>query len=78
MSLRVDLDKNNKCTVIASTHGMVKLIRRAPDVCPTLITCNFSSLEDCLKYAERNRFEINIMHSGKRRNREESRNSKGS
>lgn len=78
MSRRVDLDKINRCTVIETTHGTVKLIRRANDVYPTLITSNFSSLDDCLKYVEKNRLEINIIHSGKRTTREESRNSKGS
>ena len=72
----VDTEKNNRCTVIESPLGMVKLIRRVHNVNPTLITSNFSSLEDCLKYAEKNRFEISIIHSGKRRNHEESRHPK--
>jgi hypothetical protein len=76
MSPRVDLDKSNRCTVIETLHGMVKLIRRTHDVYPTLITSNFSNLDDCLKYVEKNRFEINIIHSGKRKTREESRNFK--
>jgi len=78
MNPRVDPNMNNRCTVIESMHGMVKLIRRTPDGYPTLVTCDFPSLEDCLKYAESNRFEINIIHSGKRRNLEESKNPKGS
>jgi len=78
MNPRVNPDKKNRCTVIESMHGMVKLIRRAPDVYPTLVTCDFRTLEDCLKYAEKNRFEINIIHSAKRRKREESRDSKDS
>ena len=78
MGRQVDLDKNNGCTLIETTHGAVKLIRRANDVYPTLITRNFSSLADCLKYVHKNQFQINIIHSGKRKNREESRNSKDS
>jgi hypothetical protein len=70
MSPRVDLDKSNRCTVIETLHGKVKLIRRAHDVYPTLITSNFSNLDDCLKYVEKNRFEINIIHFSKRRTRE--------
>ncbi len=73
MAQRLDLGKNDRCTVIETMQGMAKLIRRAPEVYPALRTCNFPSLEECLRYAEKNRFEINIIHSGKRRNREESR-----
>ena len=72
----VDTEKNNRCTVIESPLGMVKLIRRTHNAHPTLVTSIFSSLEDCLKYAEKNRFEINIIHSGKRKKREESRHPK--
>ena len=71
MGQLVDPDKNNRCTVIESPLGMVKLIRRARDIYPTLITSSFPSLDDCLRYVKRNRFEINIIHSGKRKNGEE-------
>jgi len=76
MGQLMDLDKNNRCTVIESPLGMVKLIRRTHNAHPTLVTSIFSSLEDCLKYAETNRFEINIIHSGKRKKHEESRHPK--
>jgi len=78
MSRLADLDKSNRCTVIETLHGTVKLIRRAHDVYPTLITSNFSNLDDCLNYVEKNRFEINIIHSGKKKTREESKKTKGS
>jgi len=77
MARRLGLDKSNGCTVIETLHGDVKLIRRAYDVYPTLITSNFSNLADCLQYVEKNRFEINIIYSGKRKGSEESTNSKG-
>ena len=78
MHRQAQSEENNRCTLIETTHGTVKLIRRDHDVYPTLITCNFSSLDDCLKYVEKNRFEINIIHSGKKRTRGELRNPKGS
>ena len=53
-----------KCTLIETIHGEIKLIKRANAI---LTTLNFSNLRDCLDYADKNQFQINIVHSGRRR-----------
>jgi hypothetical protein len=62
-----------KCTVIESLHGQVKLIKRSHKSGPSLVTLSFLSLKDCLEYADKNRFQINIMYSGKKRKEIEAR-----
>ncbi len=78
MNPQVNVDRNNKCTLIESIQGRVKLIKRTRNTNPTLVTQNFSSLEDCLNYAKKNQLEINVIHSCKRKPPDESRNSRGS
>ena len=56
-----------KCTVIESLHGGVKLIRRSHKSGPSLVTLSFPSMKDCLAYADKNRFQINIMYSGRKK-----------
>ncbi len=52
------------CTLIETFHGEIKLIKRAH---ANLVTLNFSNLNDCLAYVNNNRFEINVVHSGRRK-----------
>jgi hypothetical protein len=59
-----DPDHAPKCTLIETVHGDVKLIKRAN---AGLTTLNFSNLRDCLDFADKNQFQINIVHSGRRR-----------
>lgn len=56
-----------KCTVVESICGEVKLIKRSCESRPALTTLCFSSLTDCLEYVDRNRFHISVMHSGRRK-----------
>ena len=58
-----------KCTLIETIHGEVKLIRRGN---ANLVTLNFSNLRDCLDYVDKNQFQINITHSGRRKHERES------
>jgi len=60
--------EKQKCTVIESFHGEVKLIKRANPFQPRLVTLNFSTLKDCLDYVSENNFEISVVHSGKAKN----------
>lgn len=62
-----------KCTVIESLHGDVKLIKRSHKSGPSLITLRFSNLKDCLEYADKNQFQINIMYSGRKKKESEAR-----
>jgi hypothetical protein len=58
-----DTFRQEKCTVIESLRGEVKLIKRSYQSGPRLVTLSFPSLRDCLEYADKNRFQINIMYS---------------
>jgi len=58
-----DIFHQEKCTVIESLHGKVKLIKRSHQFGPRLVTLSFPTLKDCLEYADKNRFQINIMYS---------------
>ena len=60
-------NSREKCTVIESIYGEVKLIKRSFESRPSLVTLNFPNLQDCLDYADKNRFQINIIYSGKRK-----------
>ena len=60
--------EKQKCTVIESFHGEVKLIKRANPFQPRLVTLNFSTLKDCLDYVSENNFEISVVHSRKAKN----------
>ena len=63
MILVADTFHKEKCTVIQSFHGKVKLIKRSSESRHSLITLSFSNLKDCLEYVDKNQFQINIMHS---------------
>ncbi len=56
-----------KCTVVESIYGDVKLIKRSHEFGSSLVTLSFSNLTDCLEYVDRNRFHISVMYSGRRR-----------
>jgi hypothetical protein len=58
------LNPKENCTLIESMHGKVKLIWRAN---ANLMSLNFSNLEECLNYADKNQIQISITHSGRRR-----------
>ena len=60
----VSFDHKEKCTLIETLHGEVKLIKRAH---ANLMTLNFSNLKECLAYVDKNQFQINIVHSGRRK-----------
>ena len=62
-----------KCTVVEPIYGEVKLIKRSLESRPALVTLCFPSLKDCLDYAERNQFHINITYSGRRKEDSEKR-----
>jgi hypothetical protein len=57
-------DHAPKCTLIETVHGEVKLIKRAT---AGLTTLNFPNLKNCLDFADKNQFQINIVHSGRKR-----------
>ncbi len=56
-----------RCTVVESIYGDVKLIRRSCESRPALVTLCFPNLTDCLEYVDRNRFHISVMYSGRRK-----------
>ena len=64
MILVADTFHKEKCTVIQSLYGKVKLIKRSHESRPSLETLSFPNLKDCLEYADKNQFQINIMYSG--------------
>ncbi len=68
-----DIPRKQKCTVIESFQGGVKLIKRSHKSGPSLVTLSFPSLKDCLEYAVKNRFHINIMYSGRKKKEIETR-----
>jgi hypothetical protein len=66
----IDLVSSNyeeKCTLIETIHGEVKLIKRSYDSPNNLETFKFSNLKDCWEYVDKNKFQVNIIHSGKRK-----------
>jgi len=60
----IDTSPGEKCTVIESICGQVKLIKRSRESCPALVTLSFSNLEDCLEYINENHFQLHIIYSG--------------
>ncbi len=58
-----------KCTVIETLNGEVKLIKRSDDAPADLETLSFANLEDCMEYVGKNKFQISVTHI--RRNRKE-------
>ena len=63
----VGSNHKEKCTLIETVHGEVKLIKRSHDSPNNLETFKFPNLKDCLEYVDQNKFQVNIIHSGKRR-----------
>jgi hypothetical protein len=62
-----DTFHKQKCTVIESFHGEAKLIKRSHTFGPPLASLRFPNLKDCLEYADKNQFQINIMYSGRKK-----------
>jgi hypothetical protein len=62
----VGSNHKEKCTLIETIHGEVKLIKRSHDSPNNLETFKFSNLKDCLEYVDKNKFQVNIIHSGKK------------
>ncbi len=60
--------EREKCTVIESFHGEVKLIKRVDLSRSRLVKMSFPNLDDCLDYVNKNNFEISVVHSGKAKN----------
>jgi len=56
-----------KCTVIESMQGKVKLIQRIDESYSRLLTLSFLNLRNCMEYAAKNQFQINIIYSGMRK-----------
>jgi hypothetical protein len=67
----VSSDHKEKCTLIETIHGGVKLIKRSDDSPTSLETLNFSNLKDCMEYVDKNKFQITVTHFGKKRNSRE-------
>ena len=65
--MRFEPGLKGKCTVIESMQGKVKLIQRIDESYSRLVTINFPSLKNCLEYAAKNQFQINIIYSGARK-----------
>jgi hypothetical protein len=65
MPSSMNMSDREKCTVIESIYGEVKLIKRSYQSEPSLVTLSFPNLEDCLDYVERNQFQISVMYSGR-------------
>ena len=63
----VGSNDKEKCTLIETVHGEVKLIKRSYNSRNNLETFQFSNLKDCWEYVDQNKFQVNIIHSGKRR-----------
>ena len=59
--------RRGNCTLIETIHGEVKLITRVNEF---LEAVRFSNLNDCLEYVDRNKLQINVIHSGKRKETE--------
>jgi len=66
-----DTFHKEKCTVIESLGGEAKLIKRSYKPQPSLVTLRFPNLEDCLEYADKNQFQVNIMYSGRKKKESE-------
>lgn len=64
----IALPEREKCTVIESFFGDVKLIKHADPSRSFLETHRFPNLKDCLDFVDRNNFEISVVHSGKGKN----------
>ncbi len=62
-----DTFHKQQCTVIESLHGEAKLIKRSHQSGLPLVSLRFPNLKDCLEYADKNRFQINIMYSGRKK-----------
>ena len=56
-----------KCTLIESIHGEVKLIKRSDDSPTDLESLKLSNLKDCMEYVEKNKFQITVRHLGRKR-----------
>ncbi len=67
----IQTHQRERCTVIESLYGEVKLIKRSFQPQPGLVTLSFSNLKDCLEYVDKNQFEVNVMYSGKRKKESE-------
>ena len=57
-----------KCTLIETIYGEVKLIIRSDDSSTDLETLKFSNLKDCKEYVDKNKFQITVTHLGRKRN----------
>ena len=55
-----------KCTLIETIHGEVKLIKRSDDS-PNLEILKFSNLKECMEYVDKNKFQITVTHLGRKR-----------
>jgi len=60
--------QKQKCTLIESIHREVKLIKRLDESPANLVTLIFSNLENRVGYVDKNKFQIIVTHSGRRRN----------
>ncbi len=57
----------SKCTLIENIRGEVKLIKRSDHSPANLVTLIFSSLKNCMEYVDKNKFQIIVTHSGRKR-----------
>lgn len=71
MASLVSSDHKEKCTLIETIHGEVRLIKRSDDSPTNLETLKFSNLKDCMEYVDKNKFQIIVTHLGKKRDSRE-------
>jgi len=71
MASLVSSDHKEKCTLIETIHGEVKLIKRSDDSPPNLETLEFPNLRDCMEYVDKNKFQITVTHLGRKRSSRE-------
>ncbi len=55
-----------KCTLIQTMNGDVKLIKRSDDSPNDLETLRFPGLKECIEYVDKNQYEIAITHLGRK------------
>ncbi len=71
MASLVSSDHKEKCTLIETIDEEVKLIKRSDDSSTNLETLKSSNLKDCMEYVDKNKFQITVTHSGRKRSSRE-------
>jgi hypothetical protein len=61
MASLVSSDHKEKCTLIETIHGEVKLIKRSDDSPTNLETLKFSNLKDCMEFVDKTNFKLLLL-----------------